>query len=90
MAVSSLMACYEAVQRILGARGVDSQNGTRAWCQGNYRFLRNNVGSVQVWVNGHLDFSMPLTGSSEPRIWNPGDWVVGVDQLDREVALGLK
>jgi len=83
---SSLAECLAAVLRVIDRRGIDSQHGTRAVRIRDYRFARTNIGSTQLWVGPHLCLSVPLADSSEGLVWNPGDWVREIDQIDQEVA----
>jgi len=88
MADSSFAACYDAVQRVIGGRGIDAQDGTRACRYGDLTFMRTNTGTVQLLVKGHVGLSVPLLGSSEPRVWSPGHWISEVDRIDQEIVPG--
>ena len=90
LADSSFSACADAVRRILAARGVDAQDGTRAWSYGAYRFVSTNGGTLQAWFTGQLVMRLPLPGSSEATMWNPGDWVSGIDALDQEIGVSTR
>jgi hypothetical protein len=63
----------------------DQQKGNRAWTSGDLTFERTNTGHTELRLSGQLVLSLPLPGSNERVIWQPGDWVSEVDAIYRGI-----
>ncbi len=63
----------------------DQQNGNRAWTSGDLTFESTNTGHTEVRLIGQVVLSLPLPGSNERVIWQPGDWVSEVHAIYRRI-----